>query len=49
MRQDSQERDWERLQEQLPGGPGDPCLDCSTDISCKDCRTEPREFYLEEE
>ena len=33
-----QERNWERLQENLPGGPGDKCMDCCADIDCEDCR-----------
>lgn len=32
-----QERNWERLQENLPGGPGDKCLDCDIDLECEDC------------
>lgn len=33
-----QERSWERLQESLPGGPGDPCLDCDNEDGCENCR-----------
>jgi len=42
MNDREKEATWERLQERLPGGPGDPCLDCDIEDAdeayCRECR-----------
>lgn len=42
----SQLRDWERLQERLPGGPGDPMLDYDG-VDEDRCRMEGEDVELE--
>ena len=45
----SQLRDWERLQERLPGGPGDPMLDYDGPDDEDRCRMEGEDERLQEE